>query len=322
VSELSEAIEGGITLVAGGFIALLFASAVDIGGFLNLPLWGFVALTAGAFVFVTMSAIGIGVFLARYVTLWEYLSTNENVAVPSEAILNVLRRNDGLVMGTSDIADVIGMSGQGAQNRLEDLEEADRIISQNIGGNLVWGLDPNERQEPVLPEIDRLIHAFEHIRSALKPTKYLGGVILAVGFALMFAGVTGIIGSTPTTVSNGWLIGYGYAAAAAGGVLWFVGGAVIYGLIVTEQTLMWWLAKRDVAVVEEGTLMTSSRRGRADPQLLLGLFVLALVAGPLIGTVTDLYIALANSPVFSPMLALFVTVCIVVAIVATIFQRG
>lgn len=65
--------------------------------------------------------------------LSDLFSSRENVSVHSEVILNVLRESDGLVMGTSDIASRIGMSRDGARNRLRQLETEARVVSQEIG---------------------------------------------------------------------------------------------------------------------------------------------------------------------------------------------
>lgn len=77
--------------------------------------------------------------------LVDLVSTNDRKEVPDEQILNVLRENDRIAMGTQAIADAVDMSRQGVENRLDELELENRVQSQKIGNVLVWDLHPDER---------------------------------------------------------------------------------------------------------------------------------------------------------------------------------
>lgn len=81
--------------------------------------------------------------------LVDAVATDDGTAVPDEQLLNVLRTNERIAMGTQEIADCIGMSRQGVENRLNALEQAGRVRSEKIGGVLVWDLHPEERREQV-----------------------------------------------------------------------------------------------------------------------------------------------------------------------------
>lgn len=69
--------------------------------------------------------------------LVDLVSTNDRKDVPDEQILNVLRENNRIAMGTQDIADAVDMSRQGVENRLDELELENRVQSQKIGNVLV-----------------------------------------------------------------------------------------------------------------------------------------------------------------------------------------
>ena len=53
--------------------------------------------------------------------LVDLVSTNDRKEVPDEQILNVLRENDRIAIGTQDIAVAVDMSRQGVENRLDEL---------------------------------------------------------------------------------------------------------------------------------------------------------------------------------------------------------
>ncbi|MFC7232169.1 hypothetical protein ACFQMM_13685 [Saliphagus sp. GCM10025308] len=172
-------------------------------------------------------------------SILEHLSTDENTRVSSEEILNVLRRSDDLVTGTSDIADTIGMSVDGARDRLRSLEEDERVISQKIGNKngytLVWGLHPSERQEPIVPEIDRLVKwcdAISHIGWSIIRT---GVVAFAIGTLLWFISISLTLGGWSLGIlTNAQLHVYGYGIAGGGTSALLFGSAVVIFTIVAE----------------------------------------------------------------------------------------
>lgn len=254
-------------------------------------------------------------------TIWDIFSTNENTDVANEEVLNVLRRNEDLVMGTTSIAESIGMSRQGAQNRLEDLEEVGRVKSQKVGRTLVWGLHPEERQEPIPPEIDRLVRVLERTRHLFGPTKFIGGVVSIVGFLLIYLGLTGSLMSlTFPTVSNGTMIGLGWILVGVGGAMLLIGGSVIYGSLVTERFAQWRIRRRRLHD-KKWPKDLADQRGQIDPKFLLGVVVLILIAEPLIKAGIELQTGLAESPVFSPLLAAIFAILFILTIVLAILGR-
>ena len=257
-------------------------------------------------------------------SLSEYLSADKNTGVSSEEILNVLRRSDDLVLGTATIAEAIDMSSQGAKDRLFPLEEDGRVVAQRVGNSdtLVWGLHPNERQEPVPPEIARLVKVFKPIRETLRVTKSLGGMILLTGFGIMFAGLTGAVVSTTTgVVSNSWLVAVGYAVAASGGGAWLVGGAVVYGTIIAERVARWKASHKTGSERENGENSKNSSRGQLTVRMVLGTFVVAILAPSLLILTEKLQSSLASTAAFSPVEALFIALLFTAAIVAAIFEK-
>ena len=66
---------------------------------------------------------------------------------------------------------MVGISRQGVENRLDDLEFQNRVRSAKISGVLVWDLHPEERGDVVPPETDRLVHAFDQIRDRFVMTR-------------------------------------------------------------------------------------------------------------------------------------------------------
>ena len=257
-------------------------------------------------------------------TIWDHLSSNENRDVASEEILNVLREHDGLVLGTADIAGKIGMSVPGTQSRLEELEADGRVTSQYVGGNLVWGLHPDERQEPIEPEIDRLVRGFDEIRDTFKVTRFLGGAIVLAGFAFMFLGLTaGVMSTSLPVVTPSKLIAYGYAVAAAGGAAWGFGGAITYGTSIAEKFATWRVRKAKSAESEDESTATETARGQVDtPYLFIAGFVVVLIAGPLLELLVELQAGFAELPGISPFMALGLAALIVAAVVAAIFEDG
>ena len=65
MSEIGEAIEGAVALIAGGFILLLFTNAIGIDSYPNLSLWGFLAIELGFLLLITTVAVGFGELLSR-----------------------------------------------------------------------------------------------------------------------------------------------------------------------------------------------------------------------------------------------------------------
>lgn len=250
--------------------------------------------------------------------LVDLVSTNDTKDVPDERILNVLRESNRIAMGTQEIADMVGMSRQGVENRLDDLELENRVRSEKIGGVLVWDLHPDERRDVVPPEIDRLAHVFDQIRDQFAMTRRLGMYILLTGFALIFTSLSTALATTPVDPFAETLLVWGYGIAAGGGAAWFVGGGTQFATIVTEHVVYWRLTGESLRTWEETDAAVSSQRGQIDVRFAFGLFVLLLIGGALIGAAGDLQAGLAASPAFSWVEATLVAGLFLVALVAMV----
>ncbi len=169
----------------------------------------------------------------------DHLSTEEDADVHAEEILNVLRESEDLVKGTADIADAIGMSTDGARNRLRDLEEDNRVVAQEIGSEnghtLVWGLDPDERQTPIHPEIDRLVKWCDIIGQLGWSVIYTSILTIAVGVALWISSISmTLLGVSIGAISNPKLHAYGFGIAGGGGAALLVGGSTLLIVMIAE----------------------------------------------------------------------------------------
>lgn len=253
--------------------------------------------------------------------MWDYLSTNETKKVPSEAILNVLRRSEDPVLGTNEIAEEIGMSRQGAENRLKELAGDDRVKSKKIGTTWVWGLHPDERQDPVPPEIDRLVKKLDWAKERTRGGRLFAEALTIVALVTIYLSYSGALFSTPTPVySNATWAAAGWVAAGSGAVTWLLIGSVRWGSMVAEKFARWRVAHRRMNENEETTTEARNTRGQVRPELLLVAFVLLLVAGALVRFAVELFEGLATTSAFSPLFALLLTVLIVGALLASLFE--
>ena len=250
--------------------------------------------------------------------LVEVVSTNDTRAVRDEQILNVLRESNRIAMGTQEIADTVGMSRQGVENRLDELELQNRVRSAKIGGVLVWDLHPEERGDVVPPEIDRLVHAFDQIRDQFVMTRRLGMYILITGFALIFTGLSTALATTPVDPFADTLLVWGYGIAAGGGAAWFVGGGTQFATIVTEHVVYWRLTGKSLRTWKADGASAASQRGQIDVRFAFGLFVLLLIGGALFGAASDFQAGLVASPAFSWLGATVVSGLLLVALIAMI----
>lgn len=60
MSELTEALEGALAVIAGGIVLLMFASAVGSTEYLHLPLLGVVFTMVGVVLFLGIVLVGLG----------------------------------------------------------------------------------------------------------------------------------------------------------------------------------------------------------------------------------------------------------------------
>lgn len=250
--------------------------------------------------------------------LADLVSTTESTDVPSETILNVLRTNDRIALGTQEIADVIGMSRQGAENRLNTLEKEGRVRSEQIGRVLVWDLHPDERKQPVPPEIDRLVHAFDEVRGTFEVTRRLGLYILLVGFGLIFTGLTSLVASTPVDAMTNSLLVWGYGIAAGGGAAWVLGGGTQYATIITERVAYWRLTGKSLKSQSVIGARSDGQRGQVDARFILGLIVLVFIGGELLQAASNFQKGLAAMSGVSWLESGAIALCFLGALIAMI----
>jgi len=250
--------------------------------------------------------------------LVEFVSTDDSKEVHDEEILNVLRKSDRIAMGTQDIADAVGMSRQGVENRLDELEQNDRVRSEKIGRVLVWDLHPDERREIVPPEIDRLVHAFDYVRDAFEGTRRLGVYILLTGFALIFTGLSTAITPTPIDFMATSLLVWGYGISAGGGAAWAVGGGTIFSTVIVERVAFKRLTGESLNSWSNSRDRPAGHRGQIDVRFAAGLVVLFLIGGALVSAAAKLQTGLAATPAFSWVHATIVAILVLVALVAMI----
>ena len=67
MSDLLDAAEGAIALVCGGFIFLLFGSALGTTGLIDLSFWGIVYVLVGIVVLITAAAAAAGAVISEVV---------------------------------------------------------------------------------------------------------------------------------------------------------------------------------------------------------------------------------------------------------------
>ena len=248
------------------------------------------------------------------------VSTSGRETVHDEEILNVLRQNDDIAMGTTAISEEVGLTGEGVKNRLRQLESEDRVKSQEIGRTLIWDLESGERDQIVPPEIDRLVHAFDRVRGIFEFHSRVGVYFILAGFALIFAALTAAVTTAPPAIEgiSGQSLALGYAVTAAGGVMWVIGGGMQLGTVVTERLLYRELTGQRFGTTGEPEAQSTEQRGQLDPRILVGLFVLVLVAGPLLTAAIEMGTGLAAVDGVSPLYAVLFTVCVFAVIVMAI----
>ena len=67
--------------------------------------------------------------------------------VGDERFLQILLEADDPVLGTTEIADIVGFStNTGAQNRLDELEDRGLVGSKRIGNGLAWWITDRGRE--------------------------------------------------------------------------------------------------------------------------------------------------------------------------------
>lgn len=247
----------------------------------------------------------------------QWLATNSDNKVHDEEILNVLRRSDDEMLGNVEVADAVDIGPERVKQRLKRLEEMERVEGKKIGNSWVWTLNRDDRQKPVPPDLDRLIHILERIDDTAQLSVTFGLFTAVIGLTLLYWGVTEAFIITPVSgISPQMMLAAGWSFTFIGALLTTVAGLAVLGLRVIERLAI--SRSTQIRPAEP----TEESRGQATARLILGGFVLFLIAGPLIGAAIDIQSGLASTPLFSPVSAAILALLIIGAIVAAIFNNG
>lgn len=250
------------------------------------------------------------------------MATEDANEYHTEEILNVFRESDDEILGSTDVAEAVGMTTDGLTDRLKKLMESDRVEGKQVGNPWVWTLHPDERRKVVPPKIDRLVHALDDFRAGFKIVLSFGWLVTMVGLLLLFWGVTDMLISSSfqviaveTALYGGWVI------ALLGAIIGVVAGSGVLALLLLENAAIRQVRKSQPPK-QTGTPALEESRGQVTPQLVICVFVLIVLAGPLAAAAIDLQQGLAVSPAFTAVEAAFIAFLIIAAIIAAIFEAG
>lgn len=229
---------------------------------------------------------------------WKLVATDSDNNVHDEEILNVFRRSDDEMLGNADVAEVVDLGTERVKQRLQTLEEEDRVEGKKIGGPWVWTLHRDERRKPVPPDIDRLIHVLEWIDEKAQLVIMIGLLAAVIGLSLLYWGVTEAFIISPVSgISPTMMVAAGWSFAVTGTLFTSAAGLAVLGLRVIERLAISRVTEQRPAEP------AGESRGQVMPRLVLGGFVLVLIAGPLAAAAVDIQEGLASTPVFSPLTA-------------------
>lgn len=249
---------------------------------------------------------------------WRKLvATDSDNDVHDEEILNVFRRSDDEMLGNADVAEVVDLGTERVKQRLQALEDADRVEGKKIGGSWVWTLHLDERRKPMPPDIDRMIHILEWIDRRAQLVITIGMLAAVIGLSLLYWGVTEAFIISPVSgISPAMMMAAGWSFTLTGGLFTSVAGLAVLGLRALERLAI------SRVTMSRPTKPAEDSRGQVTPRLVLGGFVLVLIAGPLAAAAVDIQEGLASTPAFSPLTAAVLALLIIAAIVAAIFDNG
>ncbi|UTF55831.1 hypothetical protein [Natronosalvus rutilus] len=249
---------------------------------------------------------------------WRKLvATDSDNDVHDEEILNVFRRSDDEMLGNANVAEVVDLGTERVKQRLQTLAEEDRVEGKKIGGSWVWTLDRDERRKPVPPNIDRLIHILVWIDEKARLVITIGLLAAVTGLSLLYWGVTEAFIISPVSgISPTMMMAAGWSFTVTGGLFTGAAGLAVLGLRVIERLAISRVTKPRPAEP------TGRSRGQVTPRLILGGFVLVLIAGPLAAAAVDIQDRLASTSTFSPLAAAVIALLIIAVIVAAIFDSG
>lgn len=248
------------------------------------------------------------------------LSTHDGNGTHPEELLNVLRESDKLVLGTSEIADTVGLSDTAARDYLNDLRDDDRLIKQDVGGVDVWGLPRTEIQNPIPPELDRLARFNKEMRDFFEATQFVGVGFMVFGAMIIMTGLADPVTSALSTqLTDVALIVIGAGIAASGGATWFLGG----GLVLVTKTLesASKLRNNDRGSVNLGEAGIGDSRGQGKISVVGSVLVLVMLFPTLVQVGGSLFTAFAGSSLFSQGMALLISITLILAIVFAILGK-
>jgi len=242
------------------------------------------------------------------------LSTHDGNGIHPEEILNVLREEEELVLGTGTVAEEVDMTKEGVRPHLHAFKEEGRVIHQNIGGNDVWGLAPDEPQEPIPPQFDRLTHLTQSLRAIFEETKFVGTAFMILGATIILAAITDPIAATLSSwVSDGNLVILGAGIAATGGFSWFLGGGLISLTRLLERFVKFRDDERGSVTAVENRL--GRDRGQSPMWYLVAGFILVVIAPALFKVGVGVYDGFVSTSAFGPLSAAAIGFLVVMTIV-------
>jgi len=241
------------------------------------------------------------------------LSTHDGNGIHPEEILNVLREEEELVLGTGTIAEEVGLTKEGVRPHLHAFREEGRVIHQNIGGNDVWGLAPDEPQEPIPPHFDRLTHVTKGLREFFEETKFVGIAFMILGATTILAAITDpLAASLSPWITDGNLVILGAGIAATGGFSWFLGGGLISLTKLLERVVKFRSDERGEIAPFEGEF--SRNRGEGPLWFIVAGFLLLILAPVLLKVAGGLYSTLLQTGAFGPLSAFVIVGLLVIGI--------
>jgi hypothetical protein len=173
-------------------------------------------------------------------SLTDSFKYDDDLEPTNEELLNIIREQDQRGVGTSEIvSEIDGLKQDAVRNRLRGLEAEDRVESDTVGSEddftFIWYLAENEREEPVNPDLTRLVDNCEQFkfigRKGITGAKYVGQsgmLIIILTLTTLVEGLQ-LPGIDPSVLLYaGWLSVVVAAAIGAGS------GALIYLSVVTE----------------------------------------------------------------------------------------
>lgn len=176
-------------------------------------------------------------------------SRGRSPKVTDEEILNVIRRSSNTEVPTKDIYEdpSIAIGDEAVRNRLNQLEDENRVTSRSAGTMRMWKLGELESTEPVREPLMARAYRWENLSQGLGRTFgafAFGLVFAAVLFFIMYLHTqTGNI--SPPLLTQRQVLVYGYVLAYTGAGVGFLAG-ILYGIgIAIPKLTAWRLARTD-----------------------------------------------------------------------------